>query len=113
MSYASKLGVASLYQGTSFTISLGKGEKADNLTWDANETGEFIVVDNTNAIVLTRAMIKSTDSTSLTFKVYQSDTTDWLGNYRILAFQLDSNDAEVRVPKGDYEVEYETTKAKD
>ena len=45
MSYAKKIGVATLYQGTSFTISLGRD---DNAPWEANEVGVLKVTNDEN-----------------------------------------------------------------
>ena len=109
MSYAKKIGVASLIQGTSFTISLGRDDKA---IWGVTETGIFIVTDSLNEIVLSKNMVKSGDGLTLTWEIAQTDCTSWEGNYRITAYQIDSGNPNIKVPIGDYEVEYETTKAR-
>ena len=106
MSYAKKVGSATLYQGTSFTISLGKD---DGTEWESNESGVFIVTDSENTEVLNKPMVKSTDNLTLTFQIGKTDCADWDGNYKLIAYQTDSNDPEVFVPIADYDIIYGTT----
>ena len=108
MSYAKKEGSATLLQGSSFTISLGKD---DDSIWEANENGVFIMTDETNQEILNKPLVKSADNLTLTFQIDDTDSETLDGAYRILAWQRDSNDAGVNVPIADYAIEYETTKA--
>lgn len=108
MSYAKKEGVADLIQGSSFTISLGKD---DNAPWESYENGVFIMTDPSNIEILNKPLIKSADNLTLTFQVSQTDSASLDGEYRILAYQRNSNDAEINVPIADYAIKYETTKA--
>ena len=109
MSYAKKIGTATLLQGTSFIVSVGKETEA---VWDSNENGIFEVTDDANTIVLSGDCIKSADNLSLTAKIGKTDCIDWDGAYRLLSYQTDDNDAEIKVPIADFDLEYETTKAK-
>ena len=108
MSYAKKIGTATLYQGTSFSISVGK-ETGD--VWASTEDGEFEVTDEENTVVLSGDLVKSGDNLSLTAIIGRTDCVDWVGNYKLLAYQTDTGDSEIRVPIVDYDLDYETTKA--
>lgn len=108
MSYAKKIGTASLYQGTSFAVSVGKETKE---IWGANEEGIFTLTDETNVEVLTSSLTKSVDNLSLTAFIGKTDSAVFEGKYRLLAYHTDTNNAEVLVPIADYELEYSTTKA--
>ena len=108
MSYAKKIGSATLLQGTSFSVSVGK-ETED--IWDSNEKGIFEVTNDANEVVLFGDCIKSGDNISLTATIGKSDTLAWLGAYRLLSYQTDDNNAEIKVPIADFDLEYETTKA--
>ncbi len=108
MSYAKKIGIATLYQGTSFTVSLGKD---DDTVWESNESGLYEVTDKENNIVLTNPLIKSGDNLTMTFQIGMGECIDWEGEYRLISYQRDSNNTEVNVPIADYRLTYETTAA--
>ena len=108
MSYAKKIGTATLYQGTSFSVSVGK-ETGD--AWLSTEDGEFEVTDEENTVVLSGNLIKSGDSISLTATIGKTDCADWEGNYKLVAYQTDTGESEIKVPIADYDLDYETTKA--
>ena len=108
MSYAKKIGTATLLQGTSFTVSVGKETEE---IWESNEKGIFEVTNEDNLVVLSGDCIKSGDSLSLTAIIGKTDTIAWLGAYRLLSYQVDDNNIEIKVPIADFDIEYETTKA--
>lgn len=108
MSYAKKIGSASLYQGTSISVSVGKETKE---AWEANEVGIFTLTDEINEEVLTGTLLKSADNLSLTAFIGKTASANYLGNYRLLAYQTDTNNDEVKVPIADFELEYSTTQA--
>lgn len=109
MSFAKRIGLATLYQGSSFTISLGR---EDDAIWDDNYTAVLIVTNEENAEMLNKVLVKSADKLSLTFQIDKSDCDEWIGGYRAIAYLRDSNDEEINIPIGDYDLFYETTVAR-
>ena len=108
MSYAKYIGTASPYQGTSLSISLGKDDDAE---WSVNEVGDFFVTNELNERVLEGVLIKSVDNLTLNVLVGKSDCVNWEGEHRLLAFQTNTDNLEIKVPIADYSLTYLTTKA--
>ena len=108
MSYAKYIATASPYQGTSLSISLGKNDETE---WDGNEGGDFFVTNELNEKVLEGVLIKAVDNFTLNAFIGKSDCVDWEGEHRLLAFQTDTNNIEIKVPIADCSLTYLTTKA--
>jgi len=108
MLYVKREDVATLYQGTSFTETLGH---EDETVWGATEELSFVVTDPDNNEVSSGDLVRSGDDLSFTFTIPHGDTTDWLGEYLLLIYQTDTGNADIRVPVAQYELTYETTKA--
>lgn len=108
MLYVKREDIATLYQGTSFTQTL---EHDDGTVWGDDERLNYVMTDIDNNQVSADDLVRSGDDLTFTFVVSGSDTTDLLGEYLLLVYQTDVNDARINVPVAQYELTYNTTKA--
>jgi hypothetical protein len=96
------------YQGESFNRSLYKKNGSE---WDANQVGNYELVDDTGAVVSSGDLIKSDDNLSLTIAVPKADTATLVGSYRLLAHLTDTVDTTFDDVIAEYEITYLEKKA--
>lgn len=108
MAYEKRCEVATLFQGTSFTQSLGHDDKT---IWGVDERLNYIMTNENNESVSSADLIRSDDDLSFTFEVPEGDTVDLEGEYLLIVYQTNVNNININVPVAQYEITYTTTKA--
>lgn len=114
MSFAKKVGAVDIYQGKSFTRSIGKKTKDGTaVAWEAEDIGDFDLYNSAGVsiVLTTNTLIKSADNMSLTFVLGSTDTESLLGEYLLIANLKNSVDAEIDVTLAEYAITFEEKKA--
>ena len=97
------------YQGESFKRSLGK---SDGSVWEDNENASYILVNSKDVTIKEGSLMKSENSFTLTISLSDIDTMTLLGNYRLLCFANKTDDDTFNDVIGEYEITYNSKKAK-
>lgn len=108
MVYAKKFGIATEYQGESFTKPLTKESGA---VWDANEVANYEMLDGDGNPVSSGDLTKSLDELTLTVAVPKQDTADLAGVYLLLVHLTDTVNTGFDDVIAEYKITYKEKKA--
>ncbi len=97
------------FQGTSFSKAISR---KDGEVFDSKYSAEYEVRDENNELKSDDDLTRSGDDKSFIFEIPETDTTDWLGNYKLVVYLLDSTNAAFKRPIYENNMEYNDARAR-